>query len=454
MSVVKRYLLPITIALHISWQFLSPAPSIARDLILYNFIWLAAVVLVIFAPITFDRVAVSAITLSIFFWGIGSFASSVDQFLSATPRFTLASQLLYILFYPLLLIAIPRFSTSSARLRPIELLDALIFGLGFTSLFSALLLALIFPSEGWKDGGNYFPIFYSVGDLSLLLVLAMTLITRRFNHYSLLMAIGVAIFTAADIYYLWLAINGRYSFGGFSDSLWLIAIAFISLAVATNPGGTFALRPIHPALVALSIFITPILLATSALRPDVIPSFIVLPSIANLLLALIRMNTALAEARTLIDERNLARTDELTGLANRRRLLAEIENFSQVEGALLLLDLNQFKPVNDNYGHEIGDQLLREVARRFSRAIPEGSILARLGGDEFGVLIQGSIEETLESANALRASLSYPCQVNGLSISVGVSVGHVYNDGAGNLLKRADDAMYRAKQMELGVVQL
>lgn len=454
MSVAKRYLLPVAIALHITWQFFSPTPSLARDLIFYNLIWVAALVLIIFAPITFDRVALSALALAIFFWGVGSSASSIDQFLSATPRFTLASQLLYIIFYPLLLITIPRFSTASARLRPIELLDALIFGLGFTSLISALLLALIFPNEGLRGSDNYFLIFYSVGDLSLLLVLAMTLITRRLNRYTFLLAIGVTTFTAADIYYLWLAINGRYSFGGLPDSLWLIAIAFTALSVTSNPGGRFTLRPIHPALVALSIFITPILLATSALRPDVIPSFIVLPSIANLLLALIRMNTALGEARTLINERNLARTDELTGLANRRRLLAEIENFSQVEGALLLLDLNQFKPVNDNYGHEVGDQLLREVARRFTRAIPEGSILARLGGDEFGVLIPGTMEETLESAHALRASLSYPCLVNGLSISVGVSVGHVYNDGAGNLLKRADDAMYRAKQMELGVVQL
>ncbi len=454
MSAAKRYLLPVAISLHIIWQSLSPAPTLARDFIFYNLIWLAAVSLLIFAPITFDRVALGAMVLAIFLWGVGSFASSIDQFLSPSPRFTFASQLLYILFYPLLLIAIPRFSTAATRLRSIELLDSAIFGLGFTSLISALLMSLIFPSESLRDSNNYFLIFYAVGDLSLLLVLAMTLITRKLNRYSILLAIGVTTFTAADFYYLWLAINSRYSFGGYSDSLWLIAIAFIALAVATNPGGTFSLRPIHPALVALSIFITPILLATSALRPDVIPSFIVLPSIANLLLALIRMNTALGEARTLIEERNLARTDELTGLANRRRLLAEIENFSQVEGALLLLDLNQFKPVNDNYGHEVGDQLLREVARRFTRAIPEGSILARLGGDEFGVLIQGSMEETLESAHALRASLSYPCQISGLSISVGVSVGHAYNDGAGNLLKRADDAMYRAKQMELGVVQL
>jgi diguanylate cyclase (GGDEF)-like protein len=250
-----------------------------------------------------------------------------------------------------------------------------------------------------------------------------------------------------------LAVNERYTFGGLADSGWLIAIALISHSTIRKSDETFDLRPIHPALVALSIFITPILLAMSALKPEIVPTYILLPSLVNLLLAFIRMNTALGEARTLIDERNLARTDELTGLANRRRLLTEIENFSEVEGALLLLDLNQFKPVNDNYGHDIGDLLLREVARRFARAIPDGSILARLGGDEFGVLIPGSLDHTLESAQALRACLTYPCQVKGLTISVSVSIGHVYNDGAGNLLKRADDAMYKAKQMDTGVVQ-
>lgn len=450
---VKRFLLPPLIALHLIWQSIAPTSSVARDLVLYNLIWGLALVIIVFAPLNFDRTALTAIALAIFLWGVGSLISSIDQLLSPAPRFTLASQLLYTLFYPLLLIAIPRFSASTSRLRPIELLDSLIFGLGFTSLISALLMALIFPSNALSQSGNYFLLFYSVGDLSLLLVMAVALVTRKINAFGGLLALGVAIFAATDFYYLFLAINQRYAFGGYADSGWLIAITLIAISTSGESQKKFELRPIHPALVALSIFITPVLLAITALRPDIVPTYIVIPSLANLLLAFIRMNTALSEARTLVDERNLARTDELTGLANRRRLLSEIENFSHVEGALLLLDLNQFKPVNDSYGHEVGDLLLREVARRFTRVIPEGSILARLGGDEFGVLIPGSIDHTLESAHALRACLSYPCQVKGLSISVGVSIGHVYNDGGGNLLKRADDAMYRAKQMEIGVVQ-
>lgn len=451
MSQVKRYLLPLLICTLILWQLASSTPTLARDLYLYNLIWIVALLAIVFAPLGFDRVAHIATALAVFLWGLGSLASSFDQLLTETPRFTLTSQLLYCLFYPLLLIAIPRFASSTTSLRSTELLDAVIFGLGFTSIISALLSAAIFPSGSLNEGSNYFLIFYSVGDLLLLLVLAMTLMVRTLSLHILLLGLGVMIFTVTDFFYLWLAINNRYTFGGFADTGWLIAIALFALSV--DGEGRNVPRPIHPALVALSIFISPILLAISALRPELFPSYIVIPSIANLLLAFIRMNTALREAKILVDERSLARTDELTGLANRRRLLTEIEHFSQVEGALLLLDLNQFKPVNDSYGHDVGDLLLKEVARRFSRSLPEGAILARLGGDEFGVLIAGSLGHTLEAAQALRASLSYPCQINGLSLSVGVSIGHVYNDGAGNLLKRADEAMYRAKQMDLGVVQ-
>jgi diguanylate cyclase (GGDEF)-like protein len=267
------------------------------------------------------------------------------------------------------------------------------------------------------------------------------------------MLAGITVFAATDIYYLWLALHHRYSFGSIADDGWLIAIILIAKSTHMKSEKIGRVQPIHPALIAISIFISPILLALSALKPDIFPVYIVALLVANLLLAFIRMSTALRHARILNDERTLARTDELTGLANRRRLLAEIDNFSKIEGALMLLDLDGFKPINDKHGHEIGDRILREVAKRFNRTLPQGALLARLGGDEFGVLIRGSYEEALESANALRASVSYPFSIDGREISVGVSIGIVHNDGAGELLKRADAAMYRAKHLGMGVAQ-
>jgi len=449
-----RFLLSVLIGVLLLWNFFSSTQSLARDLYLYNSIWILALVAVIAAPLSIDRVAIGAISLAIFFWGLGSLASSVDQLLSPTPRYTLASQLLYTLFYPLVLIAIPRLSSTSSRLRPIELLDSLIFGLGFTSIIASILLIVIFPGNSLIASENFFAIFYPVGDMALLLISLTTLLTRGIDRQKTLFLAGISIFAITDIHYLWLTLNNRYLFGSPAEIGWLIAIGFITFALSLEiERKPECYSPIHPALVAISIFISPILLAISALRPDLFPIYILIPSIANLLLAFIRMSTALREARILTQERVLARTDELTGVANRRRLIAEIEQFSSVEGALLLLDLDGFKPVNDTYGHEVGDLILRQVAERFIRVLPHSAIVARLGGDEFGVLLQGSYEQTLESARALRASLTYPFSIDGNSIMVGVSVGHAHNDGAGDLLKRADNAMYRAKRSDMGVAQ-
>ena len=196
------------------------------------------------------------------------------------------------------------------------------------------------------------------------------------------------------------------------------------------------------------------LLAINALRPGYFPGFIIVPTISTLLLAFFRMTIALRQAKSIGNERVLARTDDLTGLPNRRRFIAELNLISKtpnIESALLLLDLDGFKPINDKYGHEVGDELLRQVSQRFSRALPSGSLLARLGGDEFGAIIRGDRAMTIEVAQALRATLSYPFAINSAEIKVGVSVGHVNNDGSPDLLRRADNAMYQAKNQSLGV---
>ena len=152
----------------------------------------------------------------------------------------------------------------------------------------------------------------------------------------------------------------------------------------------------------------------------------------------------------------MARTDELTGLPNRRRFLSELEILRRKEGTLLLLDLNGFKAINDQYGHEVGDLLLKQVTTRFSRAIPSDVLLARLGGDEFGAIIYGTANYATEIALALRATISYPFSLPAGEIFIGVSIGSVANDQATEnkegLLRRADAAMYEAKRSGVGLV--
>jgi diguanylate cyclase (GGDEF)-like protein len=261
-----------------------------------------------------------------------------------------------------------------------------------------------------------------------------------------ILALGFAIYLAFDFLYLWMSIQNRYVFGTIFDNGWVLGVIVISLSLWYPSADSQQNFSIHPAFIALSIFISPTLLAMMALRPGLFPAYIVFPTIATLFLAFIRMTVSLRQAHDLGDEKTLARTDELTGLPNRRRLIAELDSFSKVEGALMLLDLNGFKQVNDLCGHGAGDQVLIQVAARFARVLPQSALLARLGGDEFGVLLNGTSHSTLEIVQALKACVSYPFLIDGKNISVGVSIGHISNSEGGDLLAKADAAMYAAKR--------
>ncbi len=153
----------------------------------------------------------------------------------------------------------------------------------------------------------------------------------------------------------------------------------------------------------------------------------------------------------------LARHDPLTGLANRRCFLEELERRLACVGdereafALMFIDLDRFKPVNDVHGHAVGDQLLQEIAARLSNCIRQGCFAARLGGDEFAVLFEGpgGRESAARTAKRILAELSAPIQVQGLQVSVGASIGIAMcpedGDNAADLLQRGDAAMLRAK---------
>lgn len=156
--------------------------------------------------------------------------------------------------------------------------------------------------------------------------------------------------------------------------------------------------------------------------------------------------------------RELAEKDSLTGLSNRyhfeEALKVSIANNkrSQNNIALLLLDLDHFKNVNDTYGHEMGDNLLKHVADRISHCLRGNELFGRLGGDEFGILITGLTfaDSATIVAKRIIKSLEVPIEIDGHIIQCGVSVGiamHPQNaDSAETLTKYADIAMYRAKK--------
>lgn len=151
-----------------------------------------------------------------------------------------------------------------------------------------------------------------------------------------------------------------------------------------------------------------------------------------------------------------AAQDALTGLANRRRLMthgAELLGHRHAEGitALLLIDLNHFKEINDTLGHAAGDQVLIQVADRLRATAQASDLVARLGGDEFAVLFTALPAPAIAAhrANALLAALNEPIELDGMRISVEASGGIAVAPGSGGvaeLLRRADVAMYQAKR--------
>jgi len=149
--------------------------------------------------------------------------------------------------------------------------------------------------------------------------------------------------------------------------------------------------------------------------------------------------------------------DELTGLPNRAALLARGAELlaASTPLAVLLMDLDRFKEVNDTLGHSYGDRLLAQVGLRLQPLLRDVDLLARLGGDEFAVLLPGvAAQQACGAALRLRDALREPFTVEGLSLDVGASIGVAVGgvpEEIGALLRQADVAMYVAKERRSGV---
>lgn len=177
--------------------------------------------------------------------------------------------------------------------------------------------------------------------------------------------------------------------------------------------------------------------------------------LATLLLAALGV-LALRMRRTSARMHSLAMTDELTGLPNRRAVLSRLRAVLDAPGAegcaVMIADLDHFKPINDEHGHGVGDDVLREVGAVLTEAVREPVFVGRLGGEEFLVVLPDTgLESARRAAERIREQIGAIdtgrwFAGRGLSVSLGVTVSAPTGDRASDMLRRADAALYEAKQ--------
>jgi len=446
-----KWLAALLLLTHLILRIIFPQANIFIDLILFNLIGLFAAVIAYNAPVLSDRFSSNAMGTACLIWSIGSFLSTWDSFFN-TGLPIWFSELSYSLFYPLIFFAVIRSFTQQVKIKALELLDTTIITFGLTGVLTAFLLK---PAMIGFEGSSFtvfISIIYPVGDIVILAIALAYALLNPISIRSLLLCGGLLLFSFSDLFFIWSSLNATYTFGSITDDGWIAGLLLISLAFSYELGGGKFSERISSFSATISLIASSCLLGIAALKPGYFPNFILLPGFITIALAFIRMSFALSEAKTAGTERVLARTDELTGLSNRRNFLTELEKLSS--GSIFLLDLNGFKRINDSLGHEAGDHLLKQVAIRFSRVIPSDALLARLGGDEFGVIAPIGEDEAYELALALRATLSYPVTVGSTTERIDVSIGYTLimpTLTLAQLLHQADLAMYEAKRSGQGI---
>ncbi|GBF08083.1 diguanylate cyclase/phosphodiesterase [Deinococcus aerius] len=392
------------------------------------------------------------------------------------PPFPSFADGLYFLAYLLqgaafvLLARLPLLGLRTARLA----LDSLIV-VGAVGVFSwQLFLAGIAGDASEPLVSRLVSLTYPVLDLFLLSLLLLAVFRhQRLRAHEVFFALGLGLNIIGDFIFVYLTQTGSYVTGHPVDALWAWSFVLEGLgaAFAVRVGPRASRRPgtwqvrltlLSPYLALLASFA---LLLALYQRQTLAVSGVLWGTALVTVLVMVRQivmfidNARLHRALTAREAEleHLAHHDPLTGLPNRRALTAHLEEAvrraraSGTRLALLFVDLDGFKHINDTLGHAAGDAALREVARRLRENAPAGAQVARLSGDEFAVVVPDLAEAdaALPVGEALLSALTAPLALPGTGARVGASVGvAVWPDhvpDAGGLLRSADSAMYHVK---------
>jgi diguanylate cyclase (GGDEF)-like protein len=405
------------------------------------------------------EVACLAVGMSAFVAGNVMF--HLASYHNATPPFPSAGDVGFLIFYPAALAAIALAVRRELRTSAGAVwMDALLGGLGAATVL-AVVLGRVFSAASGSPLAVSVELAYPMFDLVLVATVVgiAALQGLRVQRHWLPLFAGLLVFASGDVVFALLVSSDSFVLGTPLDALWAIGLTLMSVwalggAVAGEsvPLETPVAMAVPAAATAAGLAV---LVASSLTHVSILAV-----SLATLTLIATAGRTQLAfrQLRRLADLRRQATTDDLTGLPNRRAFYAYVNAQLENRGtahALLLLDLDRFKEVNDSLGHQVGDQLLVEVGVRLAEQLRDGDLLARLGGDEFAVLLTGTTrDQAVTVAVKLRAALAEPFTLEGIALRTDVSIGLSLAPEHGGdlilLLRRADIAMYKAKKDRVG----
>jgi diguanylate cyclase (GGDEF)-like protein len=279
-----------------------------------------------------------------------------------------------------------------------------------------------------------------------------------------LLAAGILTVSASDITMVFHTGTGSFNFGGLVDLGRVAGMAMMALAALSRDQESPASGSLDEITSRSRLWLPylPLLLAAAVGLGHAVGHLRHGPMVAALLIlvaaVLARQFVMLFENQSLLTEVSReAFRDSLTGLANRPHFLHQLEQAVALQRqdaapvAVMCLDLDNFKSVNDALGHPAGDELLIRVAERITTSLAETGTVARLGGDEFAVVIEGSIEGSQAAAQRVLEAFATPIVIDGVPIAVRPSIGLTAASPASkctvdDLLRNADLAMYAAKR--------
>jgi diguanylate cyclase (GGDEF)-like protein len=332
---------------------------------------------------------------------------------------------------------------------------------GGTACLAFLLLVTPVQAASHQEGVSLLlALIYPLADIILaLLVLGQSLQQTRIDRRkSWMIFLGFVLLAGADSGLALQVSASTYDFGNLSYALWGAGFSVL-VAAACRPEQS-VIRAVpkptgSPVLVGAGL----VALMVLAIRPDDTLAYYMLPPAVLTMAAVAgRMTLALSDANRANEAFALSQTDDLTKLPNRRAVRAWLSHsiVDREPLALMLLDLDGFKEINDSLGHRAGDTVLRLVGVRMREAVEAHVRVARLGGDEFAmILVSGDEIELMEIAHGVLRELAKPIMVDGIEISpsgsIGVAIALPSDTDDSELLRRADVAMYQAKNSGLGV---